>query len=102
MTKNELVAELASTMRTTKVQVKAFLEALSDTVAHSLNEEGHCILPGIVKMTVVKTAARAEREGRNPFTDEPMRIPAKPEGKRLRARFSGSLKTAVCQGSTAK
>ena len=49
------------------------------------------------KLTVVKTPKRAERQGRNPATGAKITIPAKPAGKKLKARFFKSIKVEVGQ-----
>lgn len=97
MTKNELVSEIAASMGTTKVHVRSFLEAFRETTVQALVKTGSCTIPDVVKIVLVKTPPRPERTGRNPHTKEPMKIGAKPAGKKLKARFVKALKERVGQ-----
>jgi nucleoid DNA-binding protein len=99
MTKTQLVAAIAEKMedKTTKTQVKAFLEALRDTASKTLSKEGAFVIPDVVKLVLVKTPARPERMARNPATGAPIKVAAKPAGKKLKARFVKHLKEKVGQ-----
>jgi nucleoid DNA-binding protein len=53
------------------------------------------VIPGLVKLRVVKKPATKERQGINPFTKEPITIPAKPASKKVRATALKNLKDLV-------
>ena len=60
-----------------------------------LNESGEFVIPGFVKMSVVNKPATEARSGINPFTKEPITIPAKPASKKVRATALKALKDLV-------
>lgn len=99
MTKTQLVNAIQSKMGEgiTKTNVKAFLESLTAVCGETLKKEGVITLPNIVKLVVAKVPAKPERKARNPRTGEEMTVPAKPAGKKLKARFVKHLKVAVGQ-----
>ena len=53
---------------------------------------GQFILPGLLRMRVVRKPATKARPGRNPFTGEAMTIKAKPARNVVRATPSKALK----------
>ena len=74
MKKDELVTELATRTGTTKVAACAALEALASIARDELIGNHEFQYPGLVKMTVVKAAAR---NSRNPATGEAIVVPEK-------------------------
>jgi nucleoid DNA-binding protein len=76
-------------------QVKAILEALSDVAYKELKKSGLFTMPGFAKFRVVKKPATKSRQGVNPFTKQPITIPAKPASKSVRARPIKAIKEAV-------
>lgn len=98
MTKTQLISAVHERMdNVTKTQVKEFLEALKATAVKTLSKEGAFTLPDLVKIVVVKTSAKPEREARNPATGAKIKVAAKPSGKKLKARFVKYLKGEVGQ-----
>jgi len=99
MTKTQLIADLAAEMPgTTKTHVRAFLNALEAVAAKTLKaKDGKFMIPGILKILVVKVSPKPERKARNPATGAVMTVPAKAAGKRLKARFLKRLKVAAGQ-----
>lgn len=74
VTKGEIIEQMAKDADITKAQAKAALESLvAQAYKGGKKAEGFTI-PGIGK--IVKTKRKA-RKGRNPFTGEEIKIPAK-------------------------
>jgi len=85
MNKAELVKRMAEIAGTTKVNAEKLLDAFMQAVEEALANGDKVVLVGFGSFQVV---TRAEREGRNPKTGEPIKIPAKKvpkfiPGKRL-------------------
>lgn len=98
MTKTQLISAIAEKMEgTTKTQVKAFLEALKVTAVKTLLKEGAFVIPDLTKIVLQKTPAKPERMARNPSTGQQIKVPPKPAGKKLKARFVKYLKSEVGQ-----
>jgi DNA-binding protein HU-beta len=97
MTKSELIETVASKLGDgiSKKQVKTVLDLLTDVAHKELKKSGLFVLPGFAKFVVAKKPATAARQGMNPFTKQPITIPAKPASKRVRARPVKAIKDAV-------
>lgn len=89
MNKTELVAALAEKMELTKKDAEKALFALTDIVTEVLVKGEKVAITGFGTFEV---ANRAEREGRNPKTGEPMTIAAT---KAPKFKASKLLKDAV-------
>jgi len=76
-------------------QVRAIIDALVDVGYKELKKSNLFTLPGFAKFRVVAKAATKARQGINPFTKQPMTIPAKPKSKSVRARPIKAIKEAV-------
>ena len=74
LTKDQLIADIAESTDTTKVQVRAVLEQLAQIVGDQLDNGGEITLPGIGKLKVTERPART---GRNPSTGAAIEIAAK-------------------------
>lgn len=74
MTQTEIVNHMADKMDMKKADVKEFLNNLSDLAMKEVKKNGEFTVPGFGKL--VKTRRKA-REGRNPATGQPIKIPAK-------------------------
>lgn len=88
MNKGELVAVLSADADVTKVQANAVLNAFINTVTKTLKGGGKVTLVGFGTFSVSKRAARI---GRNPKTNQSVKIKAKrvakfKPGKELAAR----------------
>ena len=97
MTKSALIEAVARSVGddTSKRNVSAVLDALT-TIGHKeLKKAGVFVLPGFAKFVAVKRPATTERPGVNPFTKQPITIPAKPASKKVRARPVKAIKDAV-------
>ncbi len=97
LTKAQVIAELATATDLDKKSVNKVFEALTDLIRKQLSGRGpgEFVVPGLVKLRVVKKPATKERPVTNPFTKEPMIIPAKPASKKVRATTLKSLKDLV-------
>ena len=73
MNKTELVAAMAEQAGLTKKDAEKALKAFTDVVADELKKDGKVQLVGFGTFEVSK---RAAREGINPATQKPMKIPA--------------------------
>jgi nucleoid DNA-binding protein len=79
----------------TRKDVKGILEALA-TIGHAeLKKNGVFVVPGLVRMVVVKKPATKERKGINPFTGQETVFKAKPARKVVKARAVKAAKDAV-------
>ena len=73
MNKTELVAAMAEQAGISKKDAEKALKAFTDVVTEELKNDGKVQLVGFGTFEVSK---RAEREGRNPQSGEPMKIAA--------------------------
>ena len=97
LTKAQVVAELANGADLDKKSINRVFESLSELIRKQLTGRGpgEFVIPGLVKLRVVKKPATKERQGINPFTKEPITIPAKPASKKVRATALKALKDLV-------
>jgi|KBSSwiStaDraftv2_1062776.scaffolds.fasta_scaffold23442_2 DNA-binding protein HU-beta len=89
MGKMELFAHFADKFDLKRTQVRDLFDELNRLSEKELKRSGEFVLPGICKLVVQK---RKAREGRNPATGEPIKIPAKTV---VKARIAKQLKDAV-------
>ena len=97
LSKSALVQLLSdkSASELTRKDVKGILEALA-TIGHAeLKKNGVFVVPGLVRMVVVKKPATKERKGINPFTGLETVFKAKPARKVVKARAVKAAKDAV-------
>jgi DNA-binding protein HU-beta len=97
LSKSGLVQTLADkhSDKLTRKDVKGLLETLSQLGHSELKKNGIFVLPGLVRMVVVKKPATKERKGVNPFTGEPAVFKAKPARKVIKARPVKAAKDAI-------
>ena len=74
MTQTEIISHLADKTGIKKTDAKEFFNALAGLAAGEVKTNGEFTLPGFGKLV---KATRKAREGRNPATGEPIKIPAK-------------------------
>ena len=74
MSKNELVEIIASKTGLSKADATRALDATVEGITEGLKKEGKVTLVGFGTFSAKK---RAAREGINPLTKEPLKIPAK-------------------------
>ena len=97
LTKAQVIAELSNNTDVDKKSVNRVFDALQELIRKQLSGRGpgEFVIPGLVKLRVVKKPATKERPGINPFTKEPMMIPAKPASKKVRATALKALTDLV-------
>ena len=97
LSKSALVQTLAEkhSDKLTRKDVKGLLEAIAELGHTELKKNGIFVLPGLVRMVVVKKPATKERKGVNPFTGEPTVFKAKPARKVIKARPVKAAKDAI-------
>ena len=97
LTKAQVVAEIANASDLDKKSVSRTFEALQELIRKQLSARGpgEFVVPGLVKLRVVKKPATKERQGINPFTKEPTVFKAKPARKVLKARPVKAAKDAL-------
>lgn len=89
MTQTEIIGSLAEKTGLKKADVKGVFDALSDLAASEVKKNGEFTLPGFGKLV---KATRKAREGRNPATGKPIKIPAKTT---VKFRLGKAMKDAV-------
>ena len=97
LTKAQVVTELANATDLDKKSINRVFDAIQELIRKQLTGRGpgEFVIPGLVKLRVVKKPATKERQGINPFTKEPITIPAKPASKKVRATALKALKDLV-------
>ena len=97
LTKAQVIAELAGATDLDKKSVARVFEGLSDLIRKQLSVRGpgEFVVPGLVKLRVVKKPATKERQGINPFTKEQVMFKAKPARNVIKVRPLKSLKSMV-------
>jgi DNA-binding protein HU-beta len=97
LTKAQVIAEVANSTDLDKKSVTRVFDAIQELIRKQLTGRGpgEFVVPGLVKLRVVKKPATKERQGINPFTKEPITIPAKPASKKVRATALKALKDLV-------
>lgn len=89
MTQTEIVNSLAESSGLKKTEVKGLFDALAGLATDEVKKNGEFTLPGFGKLV---KATRKAREGRNPATGKPIKIPAKTT---VKFRLGKALKDAV-------
>jgi DNA-binding protein HU-beta len=97
LTKSQVIQAIsdAHKQKFARRDVAKVIESLANTGYRELKKTGIFVLPGFAKFVVVKKPATKERQGINPFTKEPITIPAKPASKKVRATALKNLKDLV-------
>ena len=93
----EVYTALAETTGLGKKDVATVFSALGELIAKEMGKKGpgQFVVPGLLKLKVVRKPATKARPGRNPFTGEPMTIQAKPAHNVVRALPLKALKEMV-------
>ena len=97
MSKSGLVQSLADNHsdKLTRKDVKGVLESIVEIGHQELKRNGIFVIPGLVRLVVIKKPATKERKGVNPFTGEPTVFKAKPARKVIKARPVKAAKDAI-------
>jgi DNA-binding protein HU-beta len=79
----------------TRKDVKGVVESIVAIGYQELKKTGVFVVPGLVKLLVVKKPATKARKGINPFTKEPTVFKAKPARKVIKGRPVKAAKDAI-------
>ncbi|HEX2668250.1 MAG TPA: HU family DNA-binding protein [Gammaproteobacteria bacterium] len=96
-TKSETYAYLAHATGLSRKQVASIFENLASLIGKSLGKKGPglYVVPGLMKIKVVRKPATKEREGINPFTGEKTIFKAKPARNVVKVQALKGLKDMV-------
>ncbi len=97
LSKSDLVQKIADQFdeKLTRKDVKGIIESLA-TIGHGeLKKNGLFVVPGLVRMVVVKKPATKARKGINPFTGQETIFKAKPARKVVKGRAVKAAKDAI-------
>ena len=75
--------------------VKGILEAVASIGQTELKKNGIFVVPGLVRMVVIKKPATKARKGINPFTKEEVMFKAKPARNVVKIQALKALKDQV-------
>ncbi len=97
MNKSEVVSGIADGTGLTKKQVSSVFEAMTSQIKKSLgrNGAGAYMIPGLMKIVIVKKPAVKAHKGINPFTKEETMFKAKPARNVVKIRPLKNLKDMV-------
>jgi nucleoid DNA-binding protein len=96
-TKAEIYSALAEKTGLSKKEVASVFAAMGDLIGKDLGKKGpgQFVVPGLLKLKVVRRPATKAKQGINPFTKEPMTIKAKPARNVVKAVPMKALKELV-------
>jgi nucleoid DNA-binding protein len=96
-TKSEIYGAIAEKTGIGKREVSKVFDALSEMIGKELGKKGPgaFVIPGLLKLKVVRKPATKAKQGVNPFTKEPMTIKAKPARNVVKAVPMKALKELV-------
>jgi nucleoid DNA-binding protein len=96
-TKGEVYSAIAEKTGIVKKDVSKVFDALSEMISKELGKKGPglFIIPGLLKLKVVRKPATKAKQGINPFTKEPMTVKAKPARNVVKALPMKALKELV-------
>lgn len=92
MTQTEIINHLAEKGSLKRAQAKEFMNELANLAMSEVKKNGEFTLPGFGKLVL---SERKAREGRNPATGDPIKIPAKTT---LKFRVGKSMKDSIGGG----
>jgi nucleoid DNA-binding protein len=94
LTKGGIIKAMTDITALSKKDVVASLEALTKVIELHIKSRGpgKFVMPGLLKINVVKKAAKPARKGINPFTGEEVMFKAKPAHKVIKIKALKKLK----------
>lgn len=97
LTKAQVITQLSELTELDKRTVNNVFDQLNSLIEKELSPEGasEFVIPGLVKLRVVKKAATKARPGINPKTGEKITIAAKPASKKVKTTPLKALKDLV-------
>jgi nucleoid DNA-binding protein len=96
-TKGEIYTKLATSTGLSKKQVSTVFDELIKLIGNELGKKGPglFVVPGLLKLKIVRKPATKAKTGINPFTKEPMTYKAKPARNVVQALPLKTLKEMV-------
>lgn len=97
MSKSGMIKTITDITSLSKKEVVSVLDCLTQVIEKHVKSGGPGIfvMPGLMKISVVKKPARAARKGVNPFTGEEIMIKARPAYKAVKIKALKKLKEMV-------
>lgn len=97
MSKSSMIRTITDVTALSKKDVVSVLECLTQVIEKHVKSggPGTFVMPGLMKICVVKKPARAARKGINPFTGEEIMIKARPAYKAVKIKALKKLKEMV-------
>jgi nucleoid DNA-binding protein len=94
LTKGGIIKAMTDITTLSKKDVVASLDALTKVIELHIKSRGpgKFVMPGLLKINVVKKAAKPARKGINPFTGEEVMFKAKPAHKVIKIKPLKKLK----------
>ncbi|WP_435018862.1 HU family DNA-binding protein [Tundrisphaera sp. TA3] len=96
-TKVEIFTRLSERTGIPKKDISSVFDAMGEEIAKDLGKKGPglFVIPGLLKLKLVRKEATKEKQGINPFTKEPMTVKAKPARNVVKAVPLKALKDIV-------
>jgi nucleoid DNA-binding protein len=96
-TKADVYNSLSEKTGLNKKEIASLFAAMSELISKELGKKGPglFVIPGLLKLKVVRKPATKAKQGVNPFTKAPMTIKAKPARNVVKAVPLKSLKDLV-------
>lgn len=97
LSKSGMIKTITDVTGLNKKDVVVLLECLTQVIEKHVKSGGPgvFVMPGLLKISVVKKPARPARKGVNPFTGEEIMIKAKPAYKAVKIKALKKLKEMV-------
>ncbi|OGT57853.1 MAG: integration host factor [Gammaproteobacteria bacterium RIFCSPHIGHO2_12_FULL_43_28] len=97
MSKSGMIAAITDITCLTRKDVVAVFDCLTEVIEKHVKSggPGMFVMPGLMKIKVIKKPARKARKGVNPFTGEEIMIKAKPAYKAVKIKALKKLKEMV-------
>lgn len=95
LTKGGIIKAIMDLTCLAKKDVVASLDALTRVIDLHVRGPGKFVMPGLLKINVVKKPARPARKGINPFTGEEVMFKAKPAHKVIKVKALKKLKEMI-------
>jgi len=97
LSKSGMIRTMTDVTTLSKKDVVCVLDCLTQVIEKHVKSggPGTFVLPGLMKISVVKKPARAARKGVNPFTGEEIMIKARPAYKAVKIKALKKLKEMV-------
>ena len=94
LTKSEILASIAETAELSRKQVASVFDALSNLIKKNVGKKGPgmFVVPGLMKIVVIRKPAVKARMGVNPFTKQEQMFKAKPARRVVKIRPMKALK----------